>query len=306
MAHWLTRVALLCALLLICDNARVRRIPGSKLERDIKAGSSNAPHVQRSPRSGASCSSSRPCSGEGCICWEDDVCRNNDVFADNVRECQECVVDDDCTGTSYCESYWAGDVEGMWCSDCGRAAMNTAALKCMTPCNNSQPGNQECQEVDCYDGVMGSSVGYDVVYGGDCVCRCCNGQTPDCVSDYDSGAMMIMTVVRSRCECVGRSSETNGFIMTDSDNAAESLVADCVETAWLKKNGFAHGILKERGVSKVWCIPGLPCATEGHLLAECDAHGACELVPYSQAFAFRGLVVGASTPPKGGDEPSSD
>lgn len=88
------------------------------------------------------------------------------------------------------------------------------------------------------------------------------------------------SIARTRCECTGSSKGTSNFGSIGSNN--ETFFADCVETAWLKKNGLAHGILKERGVSRVLCIPGLPCATEGHLLRECDEHGICELVPYSK------------------------
>lgn len=63
---------------------------------------------------------------------------------------------------------------------------------------------------------------------------------------------------------------------------------DCVETEWLKQNGFGAGILRERGISKTLCISGLPCGTEGHLLRECDPVAGCKLVSYKQFCQKRG------------------
>lgn len=90
-------------------------------------------------------------------------------------------------------------------------------------------------------------------------------------------------MARTICKCTGSAIEGGGFFGQDTNNS--SFFADCVETEWLKKNGLSHGILRERGMSRVLCIQGLPCATEGHLLRLCDKHESCELVTYSQICA---------------------
>lgn len=94
------------------------------------------------------------------------------------------------------------------------------------------------------------------------------------------GAALIIPVVSTRCECTGRSKGISGSESLGKDNG--TIVVDFVETARVMKNGLAPGILKERGGSKVLCIPGLPCATEGHLFGERNQHGTCELVSYSK------------------------
>eukprot|EP00178_Gracilaria_changii_P000657 TRINITY_DN1083_c0_g1_i2.p1 TRINITY_DN1083_c0_g1~~TRINITY_DN1083_c0_g1_i2.p1 ORF type:complete len:179 (+),score=26.45 TRINITY_DN1083_c0_g1_i2:1270-1806(+) len=62
----------------------------------------------------------------------------------------------------------------------------------------------------------------------------------------------------------------------------------CVETEWLKANGFDNGILREGKVSKTLCMKGLPCGTEGHLLRVCDSVGKCALMTYKQVCDKRG------------------
>ncbi|KAI0557802.1 hypothetical protein FGB62_260g010 [Gracilaria domingensis] len=58
--------------------------------------------------------------------------------------------------------------------------------------------------------------------------------------------------------------------------------APCVETEWLKQNGFTSGILREYGVTKTLCLNGLPCGTDGHLLRECSASAQCSLITYKE------------------------
>lgn len=42
----------------------------------------------------------------------------------------------------------------------------------------------------------------------------------------------------------------------------------CISTEWLKERDLEHAAIRHAGVSKVLCVPGLPCGTAGHLLRE--------------------------------------
>ncbi len=82
--------------------------------------------------------------------------------------------------------------------------------------------------------------------------------------------------------------EANASIV-DSESPAYSMEyeespepeAKCVSTKWLEDNGMSPGILRKGPVSKVICIPGLPCATPGHLLRRCEQQS-CSLVTYKE------------------------
>ncbi|KAI0566320.1 hypothetical protein FGB62_10g18 [Gracilaria domingensis] len=69
----------------------------------------------------------------------------------------------------------------------------------------------------------------------------------------------------------------------------EERVADCVETAWLQEHGHNDGILRERGNSRVLCIPGLPCGTAGHMVRHCDRQSpaSCKLRTYAEICSRR-------------------
>lgn len=56
----------------------------------------------------------------------------------------------------------------------------------------------------------------------------------------------------------------------------------CVSTAWLVDNGLEEHTIHFGGVASVLCIPGLPCATFGHLLRYCEPFGGCKLVTYDE------------------------
>lgn len=62
--------------------------------------------------------------------------------------------------------------------------------------------------------------------------------------------------------------------------SSSPVIPDCVSTSWLNENGFGDGILKERGMASVLCIPGFSCATPGHLLKVClsERQGKCRHV----------------------------
>ncbi|CAN8068835.1 unnamed protein product [Agarophyton chilense] len=145
-------------------------------------------------------------------------------------------------------------------------------------CGHSKNGTTPCSRVVCEEWLTLSKV--TNVGGSRCICECCNGQKATCEVTFNPAGTFL------GCGCVGSitgdkevSSTTvdedtlETVNLTNSENETEEAgtVPDCVETAWLKQHGFSHGILHERCSSSVLCIPGLPCATAGHLLRECDA-----------------------------------
>jgi len=78
-----------------------------------------------------------------------------------------------------------------------------------------------------------------------------------------------------RCEC----SKGGGSGSSSGDKK-------CVSTAWLTKNNLMDGVLKSMGETTVLCpthLPGLPCASPGHLLRVCSADNKnCRLKTYRE------------------------
>ncbi|KAI0560153.1 hypothetical protein FGB62_123g05 [Gracilaria domingensis] len=111
-----------------------------------------------------------------------------------------------------------------------------------------------------------------------------DAETQDATEMQDSTETPTGTGTKSEGE-----SQTGGEGESGAGTKSETKGSSkCVETEWLKENGFANGILREYGVAKTVCISGLPCGTEGHLLRACKAGNQCNLVTYKQVCESRG------------------
>lgn len=79
--------------------------------------------------------------------------------------------------------------------------------------------------------------------------------------------------------------------------ATSSSSAKCVSTNFLLKHGLSHAAIRHFGDSDVLCIPGLPCASPGHLLRQCTtASGSCELISYQQVCRQRNDCTASRMP----------
>lgn len=56
----------------------------------------------------------------------------------------------------------------------------------------------------------------------------------------------------------------------------------CVSTEWIKNENLSKHVLRNGKQSKVLCIPGLPCATRGHVLRQCNSRKQCDLRTYQE------------------------
>ncbi len=86
------------------------------------------------------------------------------------------------------------------------------------------------------------------------------------------------TVANTNITATTAPSETETYI----HNRNAPTTASCVATSWLRHHRLTNAFIRHTGTSPVLCIPGLPCATAGHLLRECgsDTQKSCQLLSY--------------------------
>lgn len=127
-------------------------------------------------------------------------------------------------------------------------------------------------------------------------CPRCRDPQSDCTLIGDtcnSGACFscgnhALVTSQNVCNSAGQQNPPLSSSQTNPGTSVGLVNVKCVETEWLKRNGFSQGILREFGVAKTLCINGLPCGTEGHLLRDCNVDGICKLVTYRDVCSRRG------------------
>jgi len=82
---------------------------------------------------------------------------------------------------------------------------------------------------------------------------------------------------------------------TNTSAATNSTAQACISTSWLRERGLNHAAIHHGGVAKVFCVPGLPCATFGHLLRECTGSRECKLVTYLEVCERRSDCIESTT-----------
>ncbi|CAN8071067.1 unnamed protein product [Agarophyton chilense] len=112
-----------------------------------------------------------------------------------------------------------------------------------------------------------------------CRCQCCVGK-PMCLFTHQG------ETVKTGCLCQRLEKP---WVVVQTSDPNEDVVADCVETSWIQQHGLEKGILRKRSASNVLCIPELPCATAGHMLRYCTSFHStsCRLRTYADICAER-------------------
>lgn len=71
----------------------------------------------------------------------------------------------------------------------------------------------------------------------------------------------------------------------------------CVSTTWLEQEGLSDAAIRNFESAPVLCIPGLPCATPGHLLRECKSgEKSCTLITYQEQCRQRSDCISSTMP----------
>lgn len=201
------------------------------------------------------CTSTTDCINN-CECVPDvSICVNKEIATTQLSKCLPCGSDDDCPN-DVCET-----LTGM-CAQCVITGMNTATKTCIP---DTLPVTQNDEN------TVASTTEPKIEL------------TPAPVEITNQQPVQPPTTDESieneteSIDSVSFSAETDDVEIAESPEPKK-----CVSTAFLRQNNLLHMALNHGEHANVLCIPGLPCATSGHLVRSCTTDHSCRLVTYRE------------------------
>lgn len=224
----------------------------------------------------------------GCLCSSGEDRKRVGVKHGKFEKCKKCDTNSDCPG----------DIEGCnsklgFCWTCASNTYKEGLMSC-DPRSTSIPKNTQksCKtDLDCKKPcICNARAGNNCMQlrtsrkqmltcktcasNSDCVGSTCDETKKKCVI---CGADAIIDAIYA-CHSVLDSADISGTINSSSQELApivspaensaamNSNVNVCISTSWLRERGLEHAAICHAGTENVLCIPGLPCATSGHIL----------------------------------------
>ncbi len=229
------------------------------------------------------CSTNSDCTVAGCTCFNGH-CADWNLFQSNVAQCPNCVTNSQCTGGAddQCDSDFGK------CSVCFTRKGLPAVTKCAASSSTSSPSRGDFVPVNTNQASRDGSCSSN----NNCMkgCECATDvSTPFCVSR--SVIATRLTKCRSPCAKNEESIECIQCRLQVVSKAKKACIPKCISTAFLMERSLGHAAIRHFGAADVFCIPGLPCGTAGHLLRECTSDATCRLVSYGKVCQQRSDCV---------------
>lgn len=216
------------------------------------------------------------------------TCWNLHDVVKTVDGCERCTTDAQCPNAELPGCTYKTTPETNFCNSCILEKINTSI--------------RECRKDGWTDdhAYVPSEAGDEKDSGSDVVTteqpKPVEVEAPRTKTDYSrvsgDGDSKSEESSKSSTEQDSGSESAKGTATTTETDVEESPqpAEKCVSTKWVQDNGYGDAILRRGSFASVLCIPGLPCATAGHVVRSCEG-GNCRLRTYKQVCETRSDCV---------------